>query len=452
MCILVTHPEFAAQEFYVAITRISVLLEGPEDDYFVDEPEQELQQDAPGEDTTVEDVARATLPVQVGKNWQEAGVEALRAAGVEVDDDNEPNPENIPVPGQALQSIFSDTLGHGGVDFRRVEGGRNERASLRNATAEISTNLTPLQLFQFFFPINHIKEVILPIINASVSPEVTYGEFLCYLGLWFLMATTYTSDRRQFWSKEEANPWSDAPYRFNQYMSCNRFDLITSTLQSTNVPSTAYKDPFYPIRQLIGAWNDNMTEVFCASWISVLDESMCPWTSKWTCPGWMFLGPRQMGLPEFEAEKGKTAGLLLHMTRQLWGTAKFVVMDSGFCVLEALIELRKKGVFSTALIKKRHYWPKYIDGDKIDLHFADKEVGTVDALKGQLNGVDFYVYGMREPDYVMKMMGTCLTLGEVQDGDTARTWKKSDGTTQTKRFKYTSTQSLSTTTSSLDIK
>ncbi len=124
--------------------------------------------------------------------------------------------------------------------------------------------------------INHIKEVILPIINASVSPEVTYGEFLRYLGLWFLMATTYTSDRRQFWSKEEASPWSDAPYRFNQYMSHNRFDLITSTLQFTNVPSPVYKDPFYPIQQLIGAWNDNMTEVFCASWISVLDESMCP--------------------------------------------------------------------------------------------------------------------------------------------------------------------------------
>jgi hypothetical protein len=126
-----------------------------------------------------------------------------------------------------------------------------------------------------------------------------------------------------------------------------------------------------------------------------------------------------MGLPEFEAEKGKTAGLLLRMTHQLWGTAKFVVMDSGFCILEALIELRKKGVFSTALIKKCRYWPKYIDGDKIDLHFADKEVGNVD------------------------------TLGEVQDGDTARTWKSPMASLKPN---VSSTWSLSTTTSSLDIK
>jgi hypothetical protein len=51
-------------------------------------------------------------------------------------------------------------------------------------------------LFSYFnfSPISHIKEVILPIINASVSPEVTYGGFFHYLGLWYLMATTYTSD------------------------------------------------------------------------------------------------------------------------------------------------------------------------------------------------------------------------------------------------------------------
>jgi hypothetical protein len=35
-------------------------------------------------------------------------------------------------------------------------------------------------------------------------------------------------------------------------------------------------------------------------------------------------------------------------------------------VLKALIELAKKGVFASALIKKRRwYWPKYIDGGEV---------------------------------------------------------------------------------------
>ena len=33
-------------------------------------------------------------------------------------------------------------------------------------------------------------------------------------------------------------------------------------------------------------------------------------------------------------------------------TGKILVLDSGFCVLEALIELKKAGVFAHAVIKK----------------------------------------------------------------------------------------------------
>ena len=52
-----------------------------------------------------------------------------------------------------------------------------------------------------------------------------------------------------------------------------------------------------------------------------------------------------------------------------------MILESGFCVLEGLIELRKVGVFVGALIKKQRYWPKHIKGDMIDTHFQDKEVG-----------------------------------------------------------------------------
>ena len=44
-------------------------------------------------------------------------------------------------------------------------------------------------------------------------------------------------------------------------------------------------------------------------------------------------------------------------------------MDRGFCVLKALVELVKVGVFASAVIKKRQYWPKYIKGGEINDHF-----------------------------------------------------------------------------------
>jgi hypothetical protein len=41
-------------------------------------------------------------------------------------------------------------------------------------------------------------------------------------------------------------------------------------------------------------------------------------------------------------------------------------MDSGCCILQGIIEMRKKGVFGAALIKKKRYWPKLIPGDELD--------------------------------------------------------------------------------------
>ena len=94
-----------------------------------------------------------------------------------------------------------------------------------------------------------------------------------------------------------------------------------------------------------------------------------------------------------------------------------VVLDSGFCVLKGIVELKKRGVYASALIKKRKYWPKYIKGDAIkQQHFDDKDVGDCDSWKGNMDKVPFHVeYAMKEPDYVMSLMltyGTNLRNGK----------------------------------------
>ena len=116
--------------------------------------------------------------------------------------------------------------------------------------------------------------------------------------------------------------------------------------------------------------------------------------------------PSQLGIPLFEQEFGKTGGLLLHLCQSIFGSGRYVVLDSGFLVLQALIALRQKGVFAGALIKKRRFWPKYVPGQAMTEWFADKAVGFVGCVSGVLNNNKYTIWAMKEPNYIMKIMAT----------------------------------------------
>ena len=199
---------------------------------------------------------------------------------------------------------------------------------------------------------------------------------------------------------------------------------------------------FWEVQQMVDEWNKNMAEQFTPSWVSCLDESMSPWTNKYTCPGWMFV-PRKAhpfsneyhsvccstsgimwGMELVEGKDvshtaehpkpkhnnhGNTVSLLLQILEPIFARGSVVVLDSGFCVLKGIIELKKRGVYVSALIKKCRYWPKYIKGDDIKSHLDDKDIGDCDAWKGQMDEVDFHVYTKKEPDYVMLIMSTYRT-------------------------------------------
>ena len=44
-----------------------------------------------------------------------------------------------------------------------------------------------------------------------------------------------------------------------------------------------------------------------------------------------------MGKPIYDERDGSTVGLLLLVTKIIWGTGRVVVLDSGFCVLRVII-------------------------------------------------------------------------------------------------------------------
>jgi hypothetical protein len=144
--------------------------------------------------------------------------------------------------------------------------------------------------------------------------------------------------------------------------------------------------------------------------------------------------PRQMGPMEHDDKGGKTIGLQLQLTNPVWGTGKEVILDSGFCVLKGIIELKKRGVFAGALVKKCRYWPKYIRGDDIKAQFESKEVGDIDAWHGTLDNIPFHLFCMKEPAFVITIMATYGTL-EMSEKLTSRSYLEGNVKKQ-KTFAY----------------
>ena len=125
-------------------------------------------------------------------------------------------------------------------------------------------------------------EVVLPRTREKLDETLTHGELLRWIGLWLLMSTVDGSDCQSFWSTKNVNIFEGAPFRLNMFMKRNRFEIILNALTYTDCDSLAFRDHFWEVRKMIGAWNDNMTRNFSPSWKTCLDKSMSKWLNEFT--------------------------------------------------------------------------------------------------------------------------------------------------------------------------
>lgn len=438
--VFVSHDVFQTDELYCAVRYAHVTEEGPEASLFATNNRGNVILGTEGCEDENEDVMDVIPDELTRENIQfdnPATMAAVHELELTVDDDNAPAPENIPQSDDDPNVVqMRPEWGHDGICFRRNSGANNHRARLVHLKEGM--RVSPLQMFEMLFPIDFIKNIVLPAMNCKIRKPVEYGEFLQYIGITLKICTTAGHSTRDFW-KLDYSGTRETPFRFNDIMSRDRFEEITQNLTYTNKEPPPYKDRFWEIRDIIQAWNENMAEQFQAGWITVLDESMSKWVNKYTCPGFMVvprkpwpLGneyhsivdcqsdimfaielvegkdvPSHPNHPRLEHyEKGKTVSKLIRLTKSLQGRGSIVVLDSGFCVLKGIIELKKLGIYAAALIKKRRYWPKYIDGNRIQDYFKDKEVGFSNAWKGRMDNVDFYIQCVKEPEYVLMFMTT----------------------------------------------
>ena len=210
-----------------------------------------------------------------------------------VDDDNQPLLKNIPTEdkeneGNNMQ--FFSEWEHSGSCYHCLEGGCKNKARI-NFNTDVQPTIQ--QLFEIFFFKPLVIGTIFPQMNKQLQEEkhcpVSYGKFLHWIGLWFLMATINGPECQEFWSLGETNWFADAPMRLGTYMSRKRFDAILKALSITSHDPPAFRDQFWEICDILKAWNENMMEQFTPSWVRCLDKSMSTWTNKYSCPGWMFV-------------------------------------------------------------------------------------------------------------------------------------------------------------------
>ena len=57
---------------------------------------------------------------------------------------------------------------------------------------------------------------------------------------------------------------------------------------------------------------------------------------------------------------GARTSLLFRLCKSIFHIGMVVILNSGFCVLRAIIELKKRGVFASALIKKGGIGPSML--------------------------------------------------------------------------------------------
>ena len=202
LSLVVTHDDFKdadgnLQELHAVKKHFSIQQEG-DPDLFFDVP-QERQQETM--DTPLPDAVDDELR---GENHGGLSDLVVALSGVvDVDDDNQPAPENIPTMTNT-PSLLSTEWGHEGVCFRKESNHPNSPAVLVHPVNTKRDDVN-LQLFEHLFPKNFLQEVMIPTMNRKLSNPVSYGELLSWIGLWVLMSTVDGSDCRSFWSSKEVN-------------------------------------------------------------------------------------------------------------------------------------------------------------------------------------------------------------------------------------------------------
>jgi hypothetical protein len=121
-----------------------------------------------------------------------------------------------------------------------------------------------------------------------LTTKLTLCEFYVWLGFIFYMACyNGIEDRELWWSNKAIDMFSGTPFRFNEFMTYNRFHSIMAAIRYTNKAAPIiFTDRFFEVRQMIDAFNNYYASEYNPSWLNCIHELMSSWQNKFG-PGFM---------------------------------------------------------------------------------------------------------------------------------------------------------------------
>lgn len=187
-----THPSFEGIELHVALRFALVTAEGDPTQFFAPTDVPVLPPIAANDAAVAGDNED---PASSNPTNRREDIQLLRNQGYDVDDDNEPAPENIPddlAPAPGEEGLYPGQ--RWGVNSHvdpMLRDGYSKPPTLNN-NFDIK-NATYFDLFKVFFPWQWLCNVLLVQTNRRLQRPLTLGELIRYIGIWFRMATVGTS-------------------------------------------------------------------------------------------------------------------------------------------------------------------------------------------------------------------------------------------------------------------
>ncbi len=201
-------------------------------------------------------------------------INELRRQRIDLDDDNEPAPENA--------EATAMNPGNGRFEKptkcpRRMANINNAKGKFNSHHWEVIAKMNKIDQFRMCFPEQFVINVIIPKTNKHLGTAMTLQEFYVWLGCIFYMACFEGICDRDKWMTYVEDFFLDI-------MGAIRYTDIAQPL--------LFEDRFHEVRQMIGAFNQHFEREYSPAWLSCLDELMNSLLNKF-CPGFMIC-PRKL--------------------------------------------------------------------------------------------------------------------------------------------------------------
>ena len=192
-----------------------------------------------------------------------------------IDDDNQPAPENLPSTEDSTGAT-DNIMGlwtHSGISSGKQQSNAMPSQNLPSGCRHCPTHQTSTcSKGCFSHPLSKQQSFPKPTKTFPMARNQSYAEFLCWIGLWMLMGTIVSPQRREFWATSPIDAFHGAPLHLGVWMTRTRFEAILSTLTFTDIASPTFIDKFLEVWQMVEAWGMNMKDNFLPGYMNCLDE------------------------------------------------------------------------------------------------------------------------------------------------------------------------------------